>query len=118
MTDIPLNPLCQQLLSFLSKDEFAIKPVVLAYSGGVDSQVLLHCLAQIKELLTAPVLAVHVNHGLSENATAWQHFTKQQAEQLDVPYCAVEVVINKQNQQSRGEKSQTFNCHVSVTVTR
>ncbi|WNC73714.1 tRNA lysidine(34) synthetase TilS [Thalassotalea psychrophila] len=100
MTDTPLNPLCQQVLSFLSKDEFANKPVVLAYSGGVDSQVLLHCLTQIKEFLIAPVHAVHVNHGLSENATAWQEFTKQQAEQLGVPYVAVEVVINKQNQQS------------------
>jgi len=100
MTDTSLNPLCQQVLSFLSKGEFANKPLVVAYSGGVDSQVLLHCLAHIKKLLTAPVRAVHVNHGLSENATAWQQFTKQQAKQLDVPYVAVKVVINKQNQQS------------------
>lgn len=100
MTENSLNPLCQQLLSFLSNDEFANKPVVVAYSGGVDSQVLLHCLAQIKEFLVAPVHAVHVNHGLSENATAWQEFTKLQAEQLGISYVGVEVVIEKKSQQS------------------
>ncbi|WNC67218.1 tRNA lysidine(34) synthetase TilS [Thalassotalea nanhaiensis] len=100
MTDTSLNPLCQQVLSFLSKDEFANKPLVIAYSGGVDSQVLLHCLAQIKDYLIAPVHAVHVNHGLSEHASQWQQFTQQQATQFDVPYVAVEVVIKKQNQQS------------------
>ncbi|WOH38763.1 tRNA lysidine(34) synthetase TilS [Thalassotalea fonticola] len=100
MTDTSLNPLCQQVLSFLSKDEFANKPVVIAYSGGVDSQVLLHCLAQIKDFLITSVHAVHVNHGLSTNASSWQKFTKQQAEQLSISYVGVEVVIQKHSGQS------------------
>lgn len=43
----------------------------VGFSGGLDSTVLLHALKSIPELL--PKLAVlHVNHGLSPNALAWE----------------------------------------------
>lgn len=44
----------------------------IAYSGGLDSHVLLHTMAELRPAL-APrrVQAVHVNHGLSPDAGAW-----------------------------------------------
>lgn len=44
----------------------------IAYSGGLDSHVLLHAMAELRPRL-APrrVQAVHVNHGLSPNAGSW-----------------------------------------------
>lgn len=48
---------------------------LIAYSGGLDSTVLLHWLTQAE--LTAPLSAVHVHHGLQADADAWaQHCEK------------------------------------------
>ena len=44
----------------------------VAYSGGVDSHVLLHALATLRPLPGAQVGAVHVNHGLQADAGRWQ----------------------------------------------
>ena len=43
----------------------------VAYSGGVDSSVLLHALYQQRDQLQSELVAIHVNHGLSPNANAW-----------------------------------------------
>ncbi|OGT06953.1 MAG: tRNA lysidine(34) synthetase TilS [Gammaproteobacteria bacterium GWE2_37_16] len=50
----------------------ADKKVFLAYSGGLDSKVLLHALVILK--IKNPELqisAIHINHGLSPNADQW-----------------------------------------------
>jgi len=46
-------------------------PVLVAYSGGLDSSVLLHLLAQLPDYRRAGLRAVHVHHGLHANADAW-----------------------------------------------
>ena len=45
--------------------------ICIAYSGGLDSHVLLHVLSQIKSELNVKLKALHVNHGFSEEATNW-----------------------------------------------
>ena len=51
-------------------------PVVNAYivgfSGGADSTALLHALSKIQNQLDVPVSAMHVNHGLHDDADLWQ----------------------------------------------
>lgn len=44
--------------------------IILGLSGGLDSKVLLHQLAHSE--FRSKLLAVHINHGLSPNANAWQ----------------------------------------------
>lgn len=56
----------------------------LAFSGGLDSTVLLHCLCQHPGL-QARLTLLHVHHGLSPNADAWQQHCAQQAQQYRVP---------------------------------
>ncbi|MFP5390937.1 MAG: tRNA lysidine(34) synthetase TilS [Gammaproteobacteria bacterium] len=46
-------------------------PIAVAYSGGLDSSVLLHLAARHGREHDRPVLALHVHHGLSPNADAW-----------------------------------------------
>lgn len=43
---------------------------LVAYSGGLDSTVLLHALAQLEP--RPPLCALHIHHGLQPDADAWQ----------------------------------------------
>lgn len=51
-----------------------VKRVVVGYSGGLDSHVLLHQLWKATQSKpgSPPVCALHVNHGLSANSNQWQ----------------------------------------------
>lgn len=47
------------------------RPVLVGYSGGMDSMVLLHLLAMQPELRVAGLRAIHVHHGLHADADTW-----------------------------------------------
>jgi tRNA(Ile)-lysidine synthase len=50
---------------------------MIGYSGGLDSSVLLHLLADLRKVAGFSLSAVHVHHGLSPHADSWaQHCTK------------------------------------------
>jgi tRNA(Ile)-lysidine synthase len=49
-----------------------INSYIVGFSGGADSTALLHALIAVQDQLDARVSAVHVNHGLHENADLWQ----------------------------------------------
>ncbi|MFA6161878.1 MAG: tRNA lysidine(34) synthetase TilS [Methylobacter sp.] len=59
--------------------------VYVAYSGGVDSHVLLHLCASIK-LLKDKITAVYVHHGLQAEAESWAKHCEKTAEGLDVDF--------------------------------
>ncbi|HCH69695.1 MAG TPA: tRNA lysidine(34) synthetase TilS [Colwellia sp.] len=88
------------LYSAISK--YPKTPLVIAYSGGVDSQVLLHALAKLKHEKKLPniITVCHVNHGLSANATKWLNFAEQSCQKLNLPFIACQVNIQTQPQQS------------------
>ena len=52
--------------------------VAVAYSGGRDSTALLHATLKAASGQGIAVLALHVNHGLSAHAGAWQQHAQQQ----------------------------------------
>ncbi len=76
--------------------------IIIAYSGGVDSQVLLHSIAQLKthQQISNEIIVCHVNHGLSHNALYWQTFAKQECEKLSLKLVVKKVDIKVQSQQS------------------
>lgn len=63
----------------------------VAFSGGLDSQVLLHALAARRARLPAPLAAVHVNHNLQPDALVWAEHCRAACAGLGVPYRAVSV---------------------------
>jgi len=63
----------------------------LGLSGGIDSVVLLHVLAQLRPVYK--LSALHVHHGLSSQADEWARFCEQTCSHLQVPLDVVRIRI-------------------------
>ena len=57
----------------------------VAYSGGMDSQVLLHALAAARAGLPGELRAAHVDHGLHPDAPRWAEHCRETCGRLGVP---------------------------------
>ncbi|MFT5236048.1 MAG: tRNA(Ile)-lysidine synthase [Shewanella sp.] len=69
--------------------------LVLAYSGGVDSELLAQGLASYaKQHPQYRYLLVHVHHGLSANADMWVEHCQRQALRYQLPIEVVHVQVN------------------------
>lgn len=66
--------------------------ILVGFSGGLDSTVLLHALAQHLELRDK-LCAVHVHHGLSPQANQWLGHCKQFAKRLSIAFLSRMVSI-------------------------
>ncbi|MFA0402366.1 tRNA lysidine(34) synthetase TilS [Vibrio sp. 10N.222.52.C12] len=82
-------------------DQSALKPcrLIVAFSGGVDSRVLLELAAQFAKSHHIDCCAVHVHHGLSNNADYWAEQCKTWCDALSVPLFIERVSLDI----SRGE---------------
>lgn len=60
--------------------------ILVAYSGGLDSSVLLHaCVQLLSSSKISTLNAIHVNHGLSDHADNWQNHCQQVCDLYNVP---------------------------------
>jgi len=87
--------LATQLSNFLNQLP-KIHNIWIAYSGGVDSHVLLHLLAQQQSALHA----VHIHHGLQGQADDWAQHCAQVCQQLQVEFHLIHVNIDTDSGQS------------------
>lgn len=88
----------------------------VGFSGGLDSTVLLHQLRQYPDL-TAKLVAIHVNHGLSPNALAWQSHCERVCQEWQIPLKAVSVNIDDTHnieQQARHARYQVFTSYLGA----
>jgi tRNA(Ile)-lysidine synthase len=67
--------------------------VVVAFSGGVDSTVLLAALARLK--LRAPLRAAHVDHGLHPDSALWSEHCAATARALGVELVTTRVEVER-----------------------
>jgi tRNA(Ile)-lysidine synthase len=66
----------------------------IAFSGGLDSTVLLHLLAHLAKTQSLPPLsAIHVHHGLQAAADAWPDHCQSVCDALGVPLQVVRVQV-------------------------
>ncbi|WP_348751332.1 tRNA lysidine(34) synthetase TilS [Pseudomonas rhodesiae] len=63
----------------------------IAFSGGLDSTVLLHLLANSKAL--PPLSAIHIHHGLQAAADAWPNHCQSVCDHLGVPLRVMRVQV-------------------------
>lgn len=78
---------CQTVLKQIPANS---QKVYIAYSGGLDSHVLLHLCASSPELKTK-ITAVYIHHGLQAVADDWLNHCQVRCEQLNVNYLAIKV---------------------------
>ena len=65
---------------------------VVAFSGGLDSTVLLHLAAgQRSKTLAGDLLAIHVDHNISVTSAEWASHCEQIAQQWQVPFLCCQV---------------------------
>lgn len=88
------------------------KKVWVAYSGGLDSQVLLHLCLQIRMQHKFEFHAIHVHHGLSLHADQWVEHCQQFCEQNNIPihlkYVVVDIERASQENAARVARYQAF----------
>ncbi len=90
-TDSSFSP---QALARVLADRLGITPdtpLKIAFSGGLDSHVLLHALCALRDPLRSGITAVHIDHGLQKNSSAWAQHCVQVCAGLGVS-CLVERV--------------------------
>lgn len=101
-----LEPTC--ITSVLSPET---KAVFIAYSGGIDSHVLLH-LSTLDEELKSKITAVYVHHGLQQEADEWAKHCKVAALNLGVKFKCLTVDIKGKAGQSLEELARDARYHV------
>ena len=73
---------------------FRSLPITVAFSGGMDSMVLLHLLVALRERdLLSQLKAVHVHHGLSDFADRWANFCQTVCQRWQVPLSLAKVSV-------------------------
>jgi len=84
-----------QLSRFFSSYQ-NLEKFYIAYSGGLDSTVLLHAMHAAK----LPIHAVHINHHLQAFSNDWQKHCVKFCSDLSIPIIVKDAQITKQPQQS------------------
>lgn len=69
--------------------------LIVGLSGGLDSSVLLHVLAGLREECDFGLSALHVHHGLSRNADAWEMHCRGLCVALGVPLAIERVAVER-----------------------
>lgn len=67
--------------------------IAIAYSGGLDSAVLLHLASNYAKAHGIVLFAFHVHHGLSPNADDWLLHCERECEHLDVRFDARRITL-------------------------
>lgn len=79
------------------------RALLVGYSGGLDSSVLLHALALHPESRTSGLRAIHVHHGLNSDADAWAAHCQRNCDHLGVELVVERVQVNDTGLGREGE---------------
>lgn len=71
--------------------------LVVGFSGGMDSSVLLHALAISPRARARGLRAIHIDHGLHADSAQWGEHCRAFAMQLAVPIEIVRVAVERDN---------------------
>ena len=70
-------------------------PLLIAFSGGLDSTVLLHALSLDPAMRTSGLRAIHVHHGLQDAADDWAAHCARFCGSIGVPLSTIKVSVDR-----------------------
>lgn len=88
----------------------------IAFSGGLDSTVLLHLLVHLAKTESLPALsAIHVHHGLQAAADAWPDHCQSVCDALGVPLQVVRVQVQPGASIERAARDARYAAFIEAT---
>ncbi|VVM55367.1 tRNA(Ile)-lysidine synthase [Pseudomonas fluorescens] len=88
----------------------------IAFSGGLDSTVLLHLLANLAKTESLPVLnAIHIHHGLQAAADAWPQHCQSVCDALGVQLQVVRVQVRPGASLERAARDARYDAFIEAT---
>ena len=90
-----------QALTALSSASNSPGRYIIAFSGGLDSTVLLHALSTSADLHGVPLIAVHIDHGLQAEHDDWAERCRTVAADFGVDYRSLRVQVDLQSGQGQ-----------------
>lgn len=113
----PSRKLPEQLLAALAPYRSA-PAWRIAFSGGLDSTVLLHILADLatREPLP-PMSAIHIHHGLQAAADAWPEHCAQICRAMNVPLQVIRVNVRSGASVERAARDARYAAFKEILVT-
>ncbi|MCL2297590.1 MAG: tRNA lysidine(34) synthetase TilS [Proteobacteria bacterium] len=101
-----MSPIERALLSFQQTE--APSSLLVAFSGGLDSVVLLDALHRLREKMPhiTALSAAHVHHGLSPNADAWLTFCERFCAERAIAFTARRLTLPQKPQTSLEETAR------------
>lgn len=73
--------------------------LVIAFSGGLDSTVLIHALATSREEHRIPLLAIHIDHGLHGDSADWCRHCETVVNSLGIDFDSMAVEVDARSSQ-------------------
>ncbi|OIN27132.1 tRNA lysidine(34) synthetase TilS [Vibrio barjaei] len=109
--------LYQQFSQVLDEQQLMHGKIIVGFSGGVDSRVLLRLAARYSKQHSKACLAVHVHHGLSDNADEWQAQCERWAQEEAVEFACERVTLSQGSgesleQSARQARYQALGQHI------
>ncbi|ASI88834.1 tRNA lysidine(34) synthetase TilS [Vibrio mediterranei] len=92
--------LYQQFSQVLDEQQLMHGKIIVGFSGGVDSRVLLRLAARYSKQHSITCLAVHVHHGLSDNANEWQVQCERWAQEEAVEFTCERLTLSQDSGES------------------
>lgn len=73
------------------------KKYLLAYSGGLDSHVLLHIFAELRSSYSYHLSAIHINHSINSHAEQWTEHCAKVCAELNINFITRTLSISHSN---------------------
>ncbi|MFC3394631.1 tRNA lysidine(34) synthetase TilS [Brenneria rubrifaciens] len=89
--------MAETLLDAVAESTAGHRHILLAYSGGLDSSVLLHLLAALRQRRGGVIRAAYVHHGLNAQADNWAEHCRRACQLWQVPFASLPVTVETQN---------------------